>query len=350
MINRKVLMYACLVLSVVSCTRKDAKGDHEPMTVKVCHAETSANESEREFTFISKPYKTTDLSFRVSGPVTVFDVQSGQFFRKGELIAAIDNRDFSIRAEKAEAVYRQADAEYKRIAGLYEKNNVSGSSYEKAKSDLAIAKAAFETAGNELADSKLIAPFDGYVQTVNIERFQDVRASQPVVSFIDLSRLKLETYLPEEVAFHLRKPSGNTGTEVKIKFDGMKDKTYTTSDLNISKSTTDNNISFLLTAILDNKDNSLLGGMAGSLSLPTSLTSTQTSVFIPQIAVCNRPETGTFVWVVTEDKRVKPVPVTIGKLKRGSRIEILSGIQTGDVVALTRLSFLNNNDLVTTQE
>lgn len=341
-------MYACLLLPMASCTQKDAKEGSLPTEVKVCRAESSTSESEREFTFISKPYKTTDLSFRVSGPVTVFDVQSGQHFRAGELIAAIDNRDFGIRKEKAEAVYRQAEAEYKRIASLYEKNNVSGSNYEKAKSDLAIAKAAFETATNELTDTKLVAPFDGYVQTVNIERFQDVRASQPVISFIDLSRLKIETYLPEEVACRMRKPSDKV--EARLRFDGIKDETYTSSDINISKNAMDNNVSFLLTVILDNKDNTLLGGMTGDLSLPALSAAATGSVFIPQNAVCHRAETGSFVWVLGEGNRVKSVPVSIGNLRQDNKVEVLSGIQAGDVVVLTRLSFLSDNDLVTIQE
>ena len=60
-----------------------------------------------------------------------FDVQSGQHFSKGQLIAAIDERDFLIRKERAEALYRQAEADYRRVANLYEKNNISGTSYER---------------------------------------------------------------------------------------------------------------------------------------------------------------------------------------------------------------------------
>ena len=69
-----------------------------------------------------------------------FDVRSGQFFRKGQVIASIDDRDFKVRKEKAEAVYQQAEAEYMRIAALYEKENISASTYEKAKADCAIAR------------------------------------------------------------------------------------------------------------------------------------------------------------------------------------------------------------------
>ena len=58
---------------------------------------------------------------------------------------------------------------------------------KKAKADYEKAQADFTTAANELKDTKLYAPFDGYIQNVNIERYQEVKTSYPIVSFIDLS-------------------------------------------------------------------------------------------------------------------------------------------------------------------
>lgn len=49
-----------------------------------------------------------------------FDVQQGQFFRKGQLIEAIDERDFVIQKQRTEALYRQAEVDYARISSLYE--------------------------------------------------------------------------------------------------------------------------------------------------------------------------------------------------------------------------------------
>ena len=76
-----------------------------------------------------------------------------------------------------EAQYNQAKAEYERIEVLYRKNNVSASTFEKAKAEYISAKTAYETAMNELNDTRLVAPFDGYVGEVYIEEFQDVKAS-----------------------------------------------------------------------------------------------------------------------------------------------------------------------------
>lgn len=194
----------CLALLLTACGGPAEENRALPV-VSVAQAEAVTGSGSRNYTFISEPCRTTELAFRVGGPVQNFTVQSGQFFRKGQLIAAIDPRDFLVRKERAEALCRQAEADYRRTASLYEKNNVSGTAYEKARADYARARADYDMALNELNDTRLIAPFDGYVQQVYIERHQEVKASQPVLTFIDLSQVKLETYVPEDMAVSLRR-------------------------------------------------------------------------------------------------------------------------------------------------
>lgn len=119
----------------------------------------------------------------------------GNYYRQGSLIAEIDPRDFRIRKARTEAVYMQMKAEMERIEKLYEKNNIPASQYERTKADYATAKAAFDVASCELEDTRMTAPFNGYVDEVYIEKFQDVKAAQPVLSLIDIDRLRIEAYV-----------------------------------------------------------------------------------------------------------------------------------------------------------
>lgn len=343
--KKAFLLFACICY-LVSCDNSSNTEKEQPVSVKVTRAEQTEISSERSYSFISQPYRTTELSFRVSGPVYTFDVQNGQFFHKGELIAAIDDRDFLIRKQQAKAIYRQMKAEFLRISSLYEKGNISGTSYEKARADYEKAKAEYENACNQLNDTRLYAPFDGYVQQVNIERFQEVKASSPVVSFIDLSRIKVEAYITEGMAMNMRQQKSPSCT---VSFKSLKDKTFTPEKIFITQGTTDNNISYLFTAILNNTDNSLLGGMAGSLSIPSLISSSclPSSVTIPQSAVCHNKETGSYVWLINGQNRVTRTPVTTGALQENNKIEILSGLSVGDRIAVTRLSSLSENKEIT---
>nr|WP_302462964.1 efflux RND transporter permease subunit [Phocaeicola plebeius] len=190
-------------MCLCACSRTPQEQTSFPR-VKVVHAEVMEAPSSRCYTFISQPYRLSELSFRVGGLVHAFDVQQGQFFRKGQLIAAIDERDFVIQKQRTEALYRQAEVDYARISSLYAKDNISGMNYEQAKANYERTKADYEAAVNAWEDSRLYAPFDGYVQQAHIERYQDVKPSVPVVTFIDLSRIKVEAYVPEDMALQMR--------------------------------------------------------------------------------------------------------------------------------------------------
>ena len=84
----------------------------------------------------------------MGGPVKTFDVQNGQFFRKGELIASIDDRDYIIRQKRTATALTQAESEYKRISALYERDNISAANFEKAQADYEKAKSDYDDATN----------------------------------------------------------------------------------------------------------------------------------------------------------------------------------------------------------
>lgn len=213
-------------MCLCACSRTPQEQTYFP-SVKVVHAEVMEAPSSRCYTFISQPYRLSELSFRVGGPVHAFDVQQGQFFRKGQLIAAIDERDFVIQKQRTEALYRQAEVDYARISSLYAKDNISGMNYEQAKANYERTKADYEAAVNAWEDSRLYAPFDGYVQQAHIERYQDVKPSVPVVTFIDLSRIKVEAYVPEDMALQMRQKDS---VACVVRFNALPDREFVPSE------------------------------------------------------------------------------------------------------------------------
>ena len=213
-------------MCLCACSRTPQEQTSFP-SVKVVHAEVMEAPSSRCYTFISQPYRLSELSFRVGGPVHAFDVQQGQFFWKGQLIAAIDERDFVIQKQRTEALYRQAEVDYARISSLYAKDNISGMNYEQAKANYERTKADYEAAVNAWEDSRLYAPFDGYVQQAHIERYQDVKPSVPVVTFIDLSRIKVEAYVPEDMALQMRQKDS---VACVVRFNALPDREFVPSE------------------------------------------------------------------------------------------------------------------------
>lgn len=351
--NRNVKLISILSLGLMlGACGGNSSSQEETIIVKTATASTYSNETVKEFPIITQPFRTTELSFRVSGPIDRLDVYAGNYYRRGDIIAEIDPRDYRIRRERAEAVYRQAKAEYERISALYQKNNLSASTYEKARAEYTSAKAAFDTAVNELEDTRLVAPFNGYVGEVYVEKFQDVKASQPVLTFIDIDQLKIEAYVTQDIAYRVQ-PRQN----VQLTLDVQPDIKLEAQIAEVSKGTTQNNLSYLVTALLPNKEARLLAGMSGKIRFEESASelsdSTATSghlISIPQTALCNRPTVGSYVWTVhPESGIVSQRKVSVSKLLPHGNAGITAGLQPGEIVATSRLRFLSDGMKVKNQ-
>lgn len=344
---KRILMGSALSVLLISCKEKES-GNEQKMLVGVAEAAVTTHETQKEFSFIAKPFRTSELSFRVGGPIDRLEVYSGNYYKREHIIAEIDSRDFRIRKERAEAVYLQAKAEYERIQVLYEKENLSASAYEKAKAEYTSAKTVFETAVNELNDTKLLAPFNGYVGEVYVEKFQDVKATQPVLSLIDIDQLKIEIYVTQEIALNAKELQ-----TINLTFDALPNEVYEARVVEVSKGTTRNNLSYMLTALLPNEEKRLLAGMSGKVFFGVTSENEQSPmrVSVPQNALCHRPTAGDYVWVIdTQEERANFRQVTMGELLPGGRVSIVSGLSEGEKVAVSGLRFLSDGMAVGIKE
>lgn len=341
-LKREALLFLSIAGLMVSCNGNKNQQSIQPTIVNVAVATNTETDAPKEFSFISKPFRSSELSFRVGGPIDRFEVYAGNYYRQGDIIAEIDSRDFRIRKERTEGIYKQTKAEYERIKILYDKNNISASLYEKAHADYIAAKAAFDASTNELNDTKLIAPFNGYIGEVLIEKYQDVKATQPVITLVDIDQLKIEAYVSQEIAI-----CAKDITNVNVRFDAIPERSFDAKVVETSKSATKNNLSYLLTAILPNPERELLAGMSGKLSFDVKGSSTKLT--IPQSAVCHNPTDGDFVWTVnTQTQKVSKRKIGIGSILSNGIITVNSGLQENEVVAISGLRFLSEGMNITT--
>jgi RND family efflux transporter MFP subunit len=189
------ILMASLMLSALACTHRKTV----PKAIRTIRADTVRIYGEQPgVTFPGKVKAATDvdLSFRISGPVAKVYVKEGHHVRKGQVLAEIDSRDYVLQLEAAEAEYRQIKAETERIIALYRNDGVTPNDYDRAVYGLKQITAKYEAHRNALADVKLCAPFDGYVQKCFFEANETVSAGTPVVSMIGTGIPEVEINIP----------------------------------------------------------------------------------------------------------------------------------------------------------
>ena len=108
----------------------------------------------------------------------------------------MDPRDYELQLQAVEAEYLSIKAEAERVMALYDQNVATADAYDKARYGLQQITAKYENARNQLADTKLYAPFDGYVKRRRFDPPTVVAAGMPVITFLSGKNPEVELFIP----------------------------------------------------------------------------------------------------------------------------------------------------------
>ncbi|MFZ5467244.1 MAG: efflux RND transporter periplasmic adaptor subunit [Pseudomonadota bacterium] len=176
------------------------------------------------------PLESVQLSSRVMGYIRDLKVVEGQAVRQGELLFEIDPVDVQgavAQAQQgllqAEAVLKDARADFERFEQLYKDEVVNRQQFEKmklnyevAQSRVAQARAGLAQARGQFEYTRVTSPINGVV-TAKFANEGDMAApGHPVVAVEDNTRLQVQTSVPESV-FRQLKP----GDTVQVEVDGQ---------------------------------------------------------------------------------------------------------------------------------
>lgn len=184
-----------VLAALVSCSQPPVK-EQGSRPVKLAEV-TSLNVVEKSFSGVVSPDQFSDLAFKMSGPLISLKVDEGQKVRTGQVVAEIDPQDFKWEYEAKKASFQTAEAQLQRAAKLLSKQAISKQEYESTEAAHSNAQAAFEYAQNQLEQTKLRAPFDGFIQKKYVENYQKVQAGQGIVCLINPSKLQIQYTMPE---------------------------------------------------------------------------------------------------------------------------------------------------------
>lgn len=155
--------------------------------------------------------RQVDLSFQISGLISKLFKEEGDFVKKGELIALIDDSDYKLNLEKAEAeveralaLQKDATDKYNRYAPLGEDNTVSKQEVEtllntqnKSIADYKSAVANKDYLNNQLNYTKLYSPEDGIIMIRIQEAGSNVAKGQPVYTMAKTKPVWVRAYVNE---------------------------------------------------------------------------------------------------------------------------------------------------------
>ena len=200
-----------VLAALMSCSQPPVK-EQGPRPVKLAEV-TSLNLVEKSFSGVVSPDQFSDLAFKMSGPLISLKVDEGQKVRTGQVVAEIDPQEY----EAKKASFQTAEAQLQRAKKLLSKQAISKQEYETTEASYSNAKAAFEYAQNQLEQTKLRAPFDGFIQKKYVENYQKVQAGQGIVCLINPNKLQIQYTMPETNITYFSTPY-----QIYVEFDNYK--------------------------------------------------------------------------------------------------------------------------------
>lgn len=353
------LLAACLVLS--GCGRKSAavaKRPSGPPEVGVVTIQPKRVALTTELPGRTSAYLVAEVRPQVSGIIQKRLFTEGSDVKAGEVLYQIDPARYQAAYNSAKASLDRAEANLmpaRLKAGRYRElvkiNAVSQQDYDdasaalkQAEADVEAARAALETAGINLAYTRVTAPISGRIGRSSVTNGALVTASQPAplatiqqlgTMYVDVTQSSAELLrLKREMDSGLLKDNGKAQTRVKLLLeDGTAyplPGTLKFSEVTVDQSTG----SITLRAVFPNPKHTLLPGMFVRAVIEEGVN--EHAILVPQRGVTRNPAGEAMVMVVGNGEKVEPRVIEVARTV-GSDWLVSGGLKAGDRVIMDGL-------------
>jgi RND family efflux transporter MFP subunit len=347
-----LLIFILLTPINSGCKKKEVKAPPEKMiNIQVLPAEKRSLRPFIETIGSLNPYEEVVVSAEVDGTLKNVKVDEGSVVSKGEVIATIDDTDYSLEVKRAEASLRQAEStlsntqlEYKRKEPLYKEELVTKQQFDDvstrlslAEADVDRAKASLALAKQRLSKTGIISPLSGVVKEKKIERGNYVKNGTPLFTIIQTNPLKLNFTVTEKDVGKLK-----LGQDVLLRVDALPEKEFQGKLSIIYPSLDEKTRTLQIEAQIPNTKGLLKPGLFAHIMLYTG--SERDTIIVPITALLY--EADKIKIFIIEGDRAKERPVRIGQKYRlqsgvGSQesgvkeyTEIIEGVKAGEQVVI----------------
>lgn len=316
------------------------------------------------------------LSVKMPGRMHTITVDLGTVVRKGQTVAQIEQQDYQLRIQQTEAALGQARARLgltpdgtddrveaeqtgtvrqaravmdearttrERTDSLTKQGVVSRAEFDAADAAYKVAVSRFQDAVEEirnrqallsqrraevalarqqLADTTVVAPFDGVVQEKRASVGEYLAAGAPVVTIVRVNPLRFRAEVPERDAASIR-----MGQQLRVTVEGAPN-AYAGRIVRISPSITEQSRMLVVEAEVAN-NGTLRPGSFARADIVTS--DTAQAVTVPSNAIITFA--GIEKVIVVQNGKALEKPVTTGR-RVADWTEIVSGVNVGDSVVL----------------
>lgn len=174
-----------------------------PVRVRRAGTETTASQPTQYPGTVAEGSGTT-VAFQVSGTITQLPIEQGQRVRRGQLLAALDATTYQEQYRAQLAQQRLAEDTYRRVQEVFDAGSVAETQLVQARQQAAQARASALASYQNVAHTRLYAPFDGYIGEKQTDLGAVAQPGAAVATLVQLREVKVNVAVPEADINRLR--------------------------------------------------------------------------------------------------------------------------------------------------
>ena len=266
--------------------------------------------------------ESVTVTAQISDTVKKVHFEDGAKVDEGTILVTLTNAEELANVSAAVASYTEAKQKYDRTKPLVDKGTLSQAGLDAATRELEEARARLNAARARAGDYVITAPFSGYLGLREVSPGTLVSPGTEVTTLDDISIIKLDFSVPER--FLLSLAPGQEIVAEAAAFGGQEFrgiiKTISTRVDPVTRALT-------VRAEIPNPDDILRPGMLMTVDLVSRVTE-RLSVLQNALIPVGEDQ---FVFVVGPDNLATRTQIVIGR-RYNQRVEVLSGLEAGDLV------------------
>ncbi len=279
------------------------------------------------------------LGFKTAGQIARIHAHEGNFVHQGDLLAELDDTDYRLAVDALQIQYNQLQDEVKRTAQLLNQKSISINDYEKASAGLKQLGIQLQANQNKLNYTKLYAPTDGYIQSVNFSPAEMVDAGTALFTLMDVSHMEVTADIPSTLyqqRSRFVRFSGNVAGVAE---------TFPLNLLSLTPKADGNQLYRLRLAFAKQPNRSLTAGMNIDVHIAIE-DSTSTPGFTVPLCSLFREQDSSYVWVFEADSTVSKRAVTVGNLDPDGQAILLDGLTGQEQIVRAGVTVLKEGEKV----
>jgi multidrug efflux system membrane fusion protein len=219
--------------------------------------------------------KRAVVATRTAGIVADLPIKQGDRVKKGQIIMAIDAEDKPAMIEMNEQVVKQREAEFAAAQRLAKSGTLPKLQLDTATSALATAKSQLKAAQAELERLTVYAPFDGVIDSVDVELGSSVAQGGQVATLLSLDPVVVKGEVSERDLRYVK--PGDKGEAMLVNGEKVEGEVRF-----ISRESTPATRTFRIEVAIDNPDDRIPAGMTAEILVRAEATD---SVLLPRSVV-----------------------------------------------------------------